>query len=295
MRSRRSCLSVPGASERMLAKARGLLADEVVIDLEDAVTPGRKDEARAAAIAATGEGEWSAGSVAVRVNSPGTAWGAEDVSTLGAQGGAALTCLVVPKVESAEELEAVDRLLVEAEENARREPRLGLQALIETAAGLRAVHEIAAASPRLEALIIGYADLAASLGRVPGADYPGDRWHWVRETVLVAARAAGLQAIDGPHLDVEDLDGLAEEASRARTLGLDGKWAVHPSQIEPLNDAFSPSQEEVDHAGATLAALTEAEDGAVMLHGQMVDEASRKLAAQVVARGKAAGIEPGGR
>lgn len=292
MRSRRSCLSVPASSERMLAKARELPADEVILDLEDAVVPERKDAARGAAIAATGEAGWSAGSVAVRVNSLATGWGGEDVSALGERGGPALTCLVVPKVERGEDVAEVDRLLTEAD--AGGDPALGLQALIETAAGLRAVHEIAAASARLEALIIGYADLAASLGRVPGADYPGDRWHWVRETVLVAARAAGVQAIDGPHLDVEDGVGLAEEAGRAGALGFDGKWAIHPSQIAPLNEAFSPTQEEVDRAGAVLAALAGGDQGAVMLDGQMVDEASRKHAAQVVARGRAAGIAPGG-
>jgi len=199
---------------------------------------------------------------------------------------------VVPKVESPGELEELDSLLDETEERAGREP-VGLQALIETAAGLVRAAEIAHASARLEALIIGFADLAASLGRSSGADYPGDRWHWVRETVLVAARSEGLQAIDGPHLDVRDLEGLAVEAGRARALGLDGKWALHPGQIEPINAAFSPAQAEVDRAGAIIDALAGSEGrGAVSLDGEMIDEASRKLAAQVLARGQAAGLEP---
>ncbi len=192
---------------------------------------------------------------------------------------------MVPKVESAEEVEEVDSLLGAA--------AVGVQALVETAAGLVRAPEIARASSRLEALIIGFADLTASLGRPAVADYPGDRWHSVRDTVLVAARSAGLQAIDGPHLDVGDLEGLAVEAGRARALGLDGKWVLHPAQIEPVNAVFSPAQEEVDRAGAILAALAEGGGrGAVALDGEMIDEASRKQATQVVARGRAAGLVP---
>lgn len=275
----------------MLVKAQELAADELVVDLEDAVVPESKEDARATAIAGIRDGSWGQRSVAVRVNPLATEWGRGDVEEVVAGAGDTLGSLVVPKVESPGELEALDSLLDETEGRAGREP-VGLQALIETAAGLVRVPEIARASARLEALIIGFADLAASLGRQGSADYPGDRWHWVRETVLVAARSAGLQAIDGPHLDVGDLDGLAIEAGRARALGLDGKWALHPGQIEPINAAFSPSQAEVDRAGAIIDALAASEGrGAVSLDGEMIDEASRKLAAQVLARGQAAGIE----
>ncbi len=282
--SRRSCLSVPGSSERMLAKAQDLAADEVVIDLEDSVVPERKEEARAVAADAVRERDWGGRTVAVRINPLATQWGRDDVAAL-AEAGDALGSLVIPKVESPEEAEEVDSLLGES--------GIGLQALIETAAGLVRAAEIARSSARLEALIIGFADLTASLGRPAVADYPGDRWHWVRETVLVAARSAGLQAIDGPHLDVGDLEGLAVEAGRARALGLDGKWVLHPAQIERVNDVFSPAQDEVDRAGAVLAALSEgAGRGAVALDGEMIDEASRKQAAQIVARGRAAGLAP---
>lgn len=276
----------------MLAKAQEQPADELVIDLEDAVVPEGKEAARATVIAAIRDGSWGQRSVVVRVNPLATEWGRRDVEEVIAGAGGALGGLVVPKVESPAELEELDSLLDETEERAGREP-VGLQALIETAAGLVRAAEIARASARLEALIIGFADLAASLGRSSGADYPGDRWHWVRETVLVAARSEGLQAIDGPHLDVRDLEGLALEAGRARALGLDGKWALHPGQIEPINAAFSPAQAEVDRAGAIIAALAGSEGrGAVSLDGEMIDEASRKLAAQVLARGQAAGLEP---
>jgi len=276
----------------MLAKAQEQPADELVIDLEDAVVPDGKEAARATVIAAIRDGSWGQRSIVVRVNPLATEWGRRDVEEVVAGAGEALGGLVVPKVESPGELEELDSLLDETEERAGREP-VGLQALIETAAGLVRAAEIARASARLEALIIGFADLAASLGRSSGTDYPGDRWHWVRETVLVAARSEGLQAIDGPHLDVRDLEGLAVEAGRARALGLDGKWALHPGQIEPINAAFSPAQAEVDRAGAIIDALAGSEGrGAVSLDGEMIDEASRKLAAQVLARGQAAGLEP---
>jgi citrate lyase subunit beta/citryl-CoA lyase len=294
MRARRSCLSVPGSSTKMLDKARGVGADEIVIDLEDAVAPAAKDEARAAVAAAVGEGDWQAGTVTVRVNATTTEWCEQDILELVGREGSALDCLVVPKVESAADIELVDRLSGQAESAGDGRRRIGVQALIETALGLRRVYEIAESADRLEALIVGFADLAASLGRPGDTGYPGDSWHWVRETVLVAARAAGLQAIDGPHLRIDDLDGLREEAQRARALGYDGKWALHPTQVDPLNQIFGPTQEEFDRATAILEALERGEQGAgqgaVMHDGEMIDEASRKLAAQVVARGQAAGL-----
>jgi len=269
----------------MLAKAQGLAADEVVVDLEDSVAADAKAEARGTVIAALAEGAWQGPAVAVRVNPLVTEWGAPDVEELAARVGDVLDSLVLPKVERAEDVRAVERLLGGRD--------VGLQALVETATGLTRVTEIATASPRMEALIIGYADLAASLGRPASAAYPGDRWHWVRETVLVAARASGLQAIDGPHLDIADLDGLRVEAERTQALGFDGKWALHPSQLDPLNEIFSPRPEELERAVAILAALDTAEAGrrgAAMLAGEMIDEASRKLALQVVARARAAGM-----
>jgi citrate lyase subunit beta/citryl-CoA lyase len=269
----------------MLAKCQGLDADEVIVDLEDSVAPEAKDEARATAVAALAEDRWTGPAVAVRVNPLATEWGARDVAELLASAGPALESIVVPKVEDADDLRAVERLL-----GARP---LTLQALIETATGLTRIVEIAHASARTETLIIGYADLAASLGRPAATEYPGDRWHWVRETVLVAARAAGLQAIDGPHLAIADIDGLRVEARRARALGFDGKWALHPSQIDPLNDVFSPQPEELERATAILAALQNAQAlgrGATLLNGEMIDEATRKLALQVIARARAAGM-----
>lgn len=277
----------------MLAKAPALGADEAVLDLEDAVAADRKDEARALAVAALRDGDWAGRPPAVRVNGVESRHCHRDVVEVVEGGGDALGTLVLPKAESAGDVEFIDRLLGMVEAGIGRTRPVGLQVLIETATGLRRIHEIAHASPRLESLIVGYADLGASLGRAVAADYPGDRWHWVRETALVAARDAGLQAIDGPYLEIDDLHGLEASASEAQALGFDGKWAIHPSQVEPLNRIFSPTLEALAHARATLAALQRAEragTGAASLDGEMVDEASAKLARQVVARGEAAGL-----
>ena len=278
MRSRRSCLSVPGVSAKMLDRARALPADEIVIDLEDSVPPDAKDEARAAVVAALGAGEWEAATVSVRINALDTRWCLRDVIDLLEGGGEHLACLVVPKVERSADVELLARLTDMVAETA-----VGFELLIETAAGLRNVDEIAAASPRVEALIVGYADLAASLGRPPGDD-----WDWVLNSVLVAARAAGVQAIDGPYFDVKDVTGTRARAARAREIGYDGKWALHPGQLEPLNEVFSPSEEEIARATAVVEELelAAASDGrgAVMLDGEMIDEAMRKQAVGVLAR-----------
>ena len=288
MHARRSCLAVPGSSERMLEKSRTLAADEVVIDLEDAVVADQKEDARAATVAALQQGGWEESSVAVRINGTDTPWFESDVRALAEQAGDALDTLVLPKTETDEQLRRVEGLLELAEAGAERSRPLGVQALIETARGLAAVNEIASSSTRLETLIIGYADLAASLGRPPGAKHDPDRWGWTLDAVLVAARAAGIQAIDGPHLQIDDLGGLRIAAVRARELGYDGKWALHPSQIEAINEVFSPTDDELERAQAIISALEQAEGeggaGAAMLDGEMVDEASRKLALQVLAR-----------
>src|SRR4051812_16864552 len=284
---RRSCLSVPGSSERMLAKAPGLGADEVVLDLEDAVATGEKDRARALVAAALEAQDWGAVAVAVRVNAPRTPWCHEDLAALAAAPGA-LASVVVPKVEGAGDLAFVERLLdgVEGASGGRR--ALRVQALIETAAGLARIDEIATASVRLDALILGYADLAASLGRLAAGAGDLDGWRAAQHQVLVAARAYGLQAIDGPHLGVAADDAFLAGATRARDAGFDGKWAIHPGQVAALNDLFTPSAAEVDRARAVVAALDAAAHGdglgAVALDGQMVDEALRAAALRTLAR-----------
>jgi citrate lyase subunit beta / citryl-CoA lyase len=288
MRARRSSLSVPGSSERMLSKAVGLPADEIVIDLEDAVAADQKEHARELVAEFLSRGRSVATAIAVRVNALASPWGEPDVVELLRQAGRQIDSLVVPKVERLEDVAEVERLL-----NAQGSPgrRVRLQALVETAAGLLRVGEIAAASVRLEALILGYADLAASLGRAPGVTAPGS-WLYAQERVLVAARAYGLQMIDGPYLEIRDNEGLRLRVEHVRALGFDGKWAVHPDQLEIINAAFTPMAAEIARARAILDALDHAEErGAVELHGEMIDEASRKLALQVIARGRAAGVE----
>jgi len=276
MRARRSCLSVPARPAKMLEKGPGFAADEVIVDLEDSVPIELKEEARAAVADALARHDWTAATVSVRINAVGTDWCEADVAAVAA----AADCVIVPKAESAADVEAVALLLEGAE---RDGSRTGLEALIESARGLRNLDEIAESSDRLEALILGPADMSVSLG-FPSPD-EGPRWHFVRSSVLVAARAAGLQAIDGPFMNVGDASGAVASAEIARDLGFDGKWALHPSQIESLNEAFTPSAEEVSRAEAILATLArDPGRGAVALDGEMIDEASRKRAEQLLAR-----------
>ena len=270
----------------MLEKAIGLEADEVVVDLEDSVAAEAKEQARELVAGFLGRQRPMGPAVAVRINALAGPWGKRDVVELVRRAGRQIDSLVVPKVERPEDIVEVQRLL---ESEGERATDVRLQGLVETAAGLLHVVEIAAASPRLGALILGYADLAASLGRAPGAIAP-QSWLYAQETLLVAARATGLQAIDGPYLDIRDQAGLRLRAEHARALGFDGKWAVHPDQLAIINTAFTPAAEEIARARAVLDALRYAKGrGAVELRGEMIDEASRKLALQVVARGRAAG------
>jgi citrate lyase subunit beta/citryl-CoA lyase len=274
---------VPAAPASKLARGATLVADEVVLDLEDAVVPAVKDDARAAVAAALG-GEWAAPAVAVRVNAIGSPWCHVDLAVLAASGRAELTA-VVPKVEHPHDLAFADRLLEGAEAAAGRRQPVRLLALIETAAGLSAAGEIGRASARLDGLILGYADLAASLGR-PADGEPQD-WRFAQDALLVAARAAGIQAIDGPHLSVRDDDAFRAAVAHARSLGFDGKWAIHPAQLEALRDAFTPTADEVAEARTTLAALEQAAaagSGAVAAGDRMLDEALALSARRVLAR-----------
>ena len=280
MSRRRACLVVPAAPAAKLAKGATLAADEIVIDLEDAVVPAVKDEARDA-VADALAGEWAAESVAVRVNAIGSPWCHLDLAALAASGRDALTA-VLPKVEHPDDLAFADRLLDGAEAAAGRAAPVRLLALIETAAGLAAATEIARASERLDGLILGYADLAASLGRSGAQD-----WRYAQETVLVAARAAGIQAIDGPHLGIRDDDEFRAGVAHARTLGFDGKWAIHPAQLDALREAFTPTDDEVADAREVLAALDRAAAegaGAVADGDRMLDEALALSARRVLAR-----------
>jgi citrate lyase subunit beta/citryl-CoA lyase len=299
-RPRRSCLSVPGSSPKMLSKAPGLPADEVFMDLEDSVAPAAKEEARGNIAQAVMEGDWSGKTVVVRVNGVYTKWCYRDVIEVVESAGRFIDCLMVPKVESASDVTFVADLLRQIEDTTGLDKRIGLELQIETATSLRNIHEIANASERAETLIFGPADMSASLGLptvtagLAMPNYPGDHWHHILMTILIAARDAGLQAIDGPYLVIKDLDGFREMATRSRALGYDGKWALHPGQIDVLNEVFAPTQEEFDKAEAMLEAYEHATDvqmtGAVMFGTEMIDEASRKMAEQLAQRGRAAGM-----
>jgi citrate lyase subunit beta/citryl-CoA lyase len=284
MSRRRACLVVPAAPAAKLAKGATLAADEAVLDLEDAVVPALKDEAREA-VAAALAGEWAAESVAVRVNAIGSPWCHSDLVALAGSKRDALTA-VLPKVEHPHDLAFADRLLAGAEAAAERATPVRLLALIETAAGLAAAADIARASERLDGLVLGYADLAASLGRPPGGGAVQD-WRFAQESVLVAARAAGIQAIDGPHLGTRDDDAFRAGAIHARTLGFDGKWAIHPVQLDALRETFTPTDEEIADAREVLAALERAAAdgaGAVAAGDRMLDEALALSARRVLAR-----------
>jgi citrate lyase subunit beta/citryl-CoA lyase len=263
----------------MLAKAPTTGADEVVIDLEDAVAVDDKAGARTAVLDALAAWRSEGGAVAVRVNAPRSPWCHLELIAL-----AGLRDLphsvVVPKVESAGDVAFVDRLLAGAEAASGRRSPLRIQALIETARGLARVDEIAQASERMEGLILGYADLATSLG----SDRRLDAWLPAQHAVVVAARAAGLRAIDGPYLRIEADARFEAAALRAREMGFDGKWAIHPGQVHPLNATFTPSAAQVERARAVIAALDDADEGAIAFDGQMLDEALRVQAVRVLAR-----------
>ncbi|MDX6623390.1 MAG: citrate lyase subunit beta / citryl-CoA lyase [Solirubrobacterales bacterium] len=271
----------------MLARAREIEVDEVVIDLEDSVVPEAKVSARSAAVAALASGPWKAPVLSVRVNAPRSPWCAADLLALAALPEAPFS-VVLPKVESGGDLGFADRLLDGAEAAAPRRARLRLQALIETPAGVADAVAIAASSERLEALILGYADLGAALGRSPRGTKSLELWLSAQDAVLVAARTAGLQAVDGPYLGTVADAGFEAAAERARDLGFDGKWAIHPSQLEPLASLFTPTKAELERAEAVVDALRRAERdglaGAVALDGEMLDEAIAAAAWGILAR-----------
>jgi citrate lyase subunit beta/citryl-CoA lyase len=302
-RPRRSCLAVPGSSLKMLDKARALPADQVFLDLEDAVAPLAKPEARKNVVAALNIGDWGAKTRVVRVNDLTTPWTYTDVIDVVEGAGANLDCIMLPKVQSASHVEWLDLTLTQLEKTLGLPVgRIGIEAQIENAAGLVNVDAIAAASPRVETIIFGPADFMASLNMrslAVGAlhpDYPGDPYHYILMRILMAARMHDKQAIDGPYLQIRDVDGFRSVAARSAALGFDGKWVLHPGQIDAANEVYSPSQADYDHAELILDAYdyytSEAGGrlGAVMLGVEMIDEASRKMALVVAAKGRAAGL-----
>ena len=298
---RRSCLSTPGSSERFLAKAPTVPADMTFLDLEDAVAPNEKVASRAKVVEAVVKQEWDERVLCVRVNGWDTPWTYGDVIEVVGAAGPRLDEVMLPKVQSAAEIVALDLLLTQVERTSGLPVgHVGIEAQIETARGLINVEEICAASPRLETIIFGPADFTASIempvltGGVSIPEYPGDHFHYVFMKILMAGRANGLQVIDGPFLKVRDLDALREFATRTKMLGYDGKWALTPDQAGVLNEVYSPTQEQFDRAWDILEAYRVATDeehkGSVMFGDEMIDEASRKMATKFVTRGERAGL-----
>lgn len=303
-RPRRTVLAVPGSSVKMIDKARGLPVDEVFLDLEDAVAGPAKEEARQNVVAALNGGDFAAPTVVVRVNAWDTEYTVRDVTEIVGRAGARVDALLLPKARSAAEVVALDLVLTQVEKAAGLPVgHIGIEPQIEDALGLTNIDQIATASPRVLTLVFGPADFMASVGmrtltvgEQPEGYAPGDAYHHVLMTILVAARAHDLQAIDGPFLKVRDVEGFRRAAARTAALGFDGKWVLHPAQVDAGNEVFSPRQEEFDQAEAILAAYARSTSveggarGAVMFGDEMLDEASRKMALVVSARGRAGGM-----
>ncbi len=304
VRARRSCLAVPGSNPKMLGKAQGLPADMVFLDLEDAVAPAAKEAARDNIVAALNDGDWAGKTRVVRVNDLTTKWTYRDVVAVVEGAGANLDCIMLPKVQTPEHVVWLDLLLRQIEETMGYEVgRIGIEAQIENALGLINIKDIAFASDRIETIIFGPADFMASINmkslvvgeQPPGYDV-GDAYHHILMSILMAARAKGVQAIDGPYLQIKDVDGFRRVANRSAALGFDGKWVLHPGQIDAANEVFSPDQDDYDHAELILDAYgyytSEAGGlrGAVMLGDEMIDEASRKMAIVIAGKGRAAGM-----
>lgn len=300
-RPRRSCLAVPGSSPKMLGKAPGLGADQVFLDLEDSVAPDAKEEARDHVVAALQDGDWEGTVRVVRVNDCATRWTYRDLLVVVGEAGSELDCIMVPKVRDAGQVHFVDTLITQIEQDAGLEVgRIGLELQVEDAQGLTNAEAILAASARAETLIFGPGDMAAALGMpslTVGAiqpDYPGDHWHHVLMRILVAARAAGVQAIDGPYARIRDADGFRETAVRSSTLGFDGRWVLHPGQIDPANEIYGVSREDFERAcdilDAHAHATTRQRLGAVMFGSEMIDEATRKMAEVNAEKGRRQGL-----
>ena len=297
-RLQRSELAVPGSNPALFAKAAASDVDYVFLDLEDAVAPGDKEQARRNVIEGLRDIDWRGlgKTISVRINGIDTHYMYRDVVDVVEQAGEHLDTILIPKVGVAADVYMVDAMVSQIEEAMGLTNPIGIEVLIETTLGMANVEAIATSSPRLEAMHFGVADYAAScrarttnIGGL-NPNYPGDQWHEGLSRMLVACRAYGIRPIDGPFGDFNDPDGYMDGARRAAALGYEGKWAIHPSQIGLANEVFSPPAEEVDRAHRILAALAEAAAegrGAAQLEGRMIDAASARMAENVVAQAAA--------
>jgi malyl-CoA/(S)-citramalyl-CoA lyase len=315
-RLNRTELAVPASNTTFIEKASKSNADVIFLDLEDSVAPPDKEQARKNAIEALNDLDWGGRTLSVRINGLDTHYMYRDVVDVVEQAGDKLDLIMIPKAGTPEDIYAIDMLLTQIEAAKGYIKRIGLEMIIETALGMQNVHEIAAASPRNESLHFGVADYAASTKtRTTGIGGPhpdyhvltdpdaegrrdvhwGDVWHYAIARMVVAARANGLRPLDGPFGNFSDADGFRAQANRASVLGCEGKWAIHPSQVDLANQIFSPSEEEIDKSKRILAAMEKAQKegaGAVALDGRLIDIASIKQAevmvkkaAQIAAKG----------
>lgn len=290
---RRSELAVPASNDNMFEKGAKCGADLVFLDLEDAVPPAFKEESRAKAIGALNDIDWGRTVRAIRINGMDTQWCHDDVVGVVTNAGENLDTIIIPKARKARDVWWVDVLLTQLEAKLGLSKRIRLEVLIEEVEGLANAEEIAAASPRLDALIFGVGDFSLSQGArvdtnfVPLGEYPGEFWAYARNKVIVAARIAGIDAIDAPYPDYRDLKGYERDARRASLLGYTGKWAIHPDQVPIANEVYAPTADEIARAEANVAAYREAEAkgrGAVGVNGVLVDAAHVKQAEQTLAR-----------
>ena len=292
-RLHRSELAVPGSSPEMFEKALNSKADYVFLDLEDAVSPNDKVSARKNIIQALGDLPWKekGKTISVRINSLDTHYMYRDVIDVMEKVGDKIDTILIPKAGSASDVYMVDCLLTQIEESLNYSNKVGLECLIETALGMSNIKEIATSSNRLEALHFGVADYAASLrartiiigGLNP--NYPGDQWHHGLSHLVMTCRAYGLRAIDGPFGDIKNPDAYVDSAKRAAAIGIEGKWAIHPTQIELANKVFSPPEKEVLKASRIIEELNKAAKegkGAAQLDGRMIDAASARMAENIV-------------
>ena len=292
-RLQRSELAVPGSSPEMFEKALNSKADYIFLDLEDAVSPMDKISARQNVIKALKEINWreKGKTISVRINSPDTHYMYRDLIDIVEEVGEKLDTILLPKAGTASDVYMIDCLLTQIETSKKLNNKIGIECLIETALGMSNIKEIAKSSDRLEALHFGVADYAASLrartvvigGLNP--DYPGDQWHHGLSQLVMTCRAYGLRAIDGPFGDFNDPDAYIEAAKRGAAIGIEGKWAIHPSQIELANKVFSPPSSEVTKAKRILEELDKAAKagkGAAQLDGRMIDAASARMAENIV-------------
>jgi citrate lyase subunit beta/citryl-CoA lyase len=296
-RLRRCQLAVPGVSEKMLTKAAGLGVDHVFCDLEDAVAPSAKAGARQTIIDALNNLDWGSTVRCVRVNDVTTQWCHDDIISIVEGAGENLDTIMLTKPFSAADVLFVDKLLGQLELKLGLNKTIGLECLIEEVEAMHNVWEIAHCCDRLECLIFGMGDYSASQGMsvkdIGEAIYPGDIWHYPRYQLTIACRAAGIDAVDGPYADFSSLDGYVEECKRSRTLGMVGKWAIHPSQIKPAQEVFSPDADDVEMAREMIAVYREAEAqgiGSVNHKGKMVDAATARVFQNIVDRAELVGM-----